>query len=116
MSGLPLERVVQQMSEYYHIALWVSGGVAVLFFLTLFMWILGMPGVEGAYAKAWAVGFYTALGYPIAWLCLLVSWLIARKLISPEHLPVLQHWTGVGSLIIMALAVFLMSYAFRTMP
>jgi hypothetical protein len=106
------------MSEYYYIALWVSGGVAVLFVLLLPAWILGIPGNPppgGSSEKAWTIGLFTVLGYPIAWLCLLVSWLIARKLISPEHLPVLQQWTGAAALILLVVAVLLISYAFRNL-
>ncbi|HWM24673.1 MAG TPA: hypothetical protein VNP98_07605 [Chthoniobacterales bacterium] len=103
------------MSEFCHLALWITGGVVVLCLLALPFWLLGIPGVENSFAKGWAIGFYTLGAYPIAWLCVFVSWLIARKLVSAEHLPVLQQWIGAGSLVILALAAAMMFYAFRVM-
>jgi len=103
------------MSEYCHIALWISGGVAVLCLLALPLWVVGIPGVEGSFMDGWAIGFFTIRAYPIAWLCVFVPWLVARMLVSAENLPVLQWWTCAGCIVILVLAAARMVYAFRVM-
>ena len=103
------------MSEFCHITLWISGGVAVLCLLLLPFWLLGIPGHEGSYADGWMMGLVTVCACPIAWLCVLISWLIARKLVSAENLPVLEWWIGVSCILILTIVITRIVSAFREM-
>jgi hypothetical protein len=103
------------MKVFCIIALSISGVPAGLCLLALPLWLMGVPGVDNAYAKGWKIGLFAVLLYPIAWLCVFAFWLIVRKQISAEHLSVLNLSVGAGSLAVLAVASGVVFYAFKVM-
>lgn len=103
------------MKLFCVIALSMTGLAAGLSVLALPFWLMGVPGVENSYARGWKLGLYTVLAYPIAWFSLFTFWWAARKEAAAEQMASLSLWTGVGSLVLLALAVAVVMYAFRVM-
>src|SRR5262249_54558016 len=96
-------------------ALSVSGVLAGLCLLAVPFWLMGVPGVDNAYAKGWKIGLYTVVLYPIAWLCVFVFWLKTGKQTKPEALSSVYLWVGAMSLVILAAASAVVTYAFKVM-
>ena len=97
------------------IALSVTGIAAGLSVVALPFWLMGVPGVENAYAKGWKLGLYTVLSYPIVWFCLFGFWRSAKKQATAEQLASLDLRIGAGSLALLMVAVAFVMYAFKVM-
>src|SRR5262245_51783724 len=103
------------MKAFCITALSMSGVLAAFCLLALPLWLMGVPGIENAYAKGWKIGLCAVLLYPIAWLGVFVLWLGARKQMSVEHLSVLHLSVGTGSLVMVVVASGVVWYAFKVM-
>jgi hypothetical protein len=97
------------------IALSATGLVAGLSVLALPLWLMGVPGTQNSYARGWKLGLYAVGSYPVVWFCLFTFWRSAKKQATVEQLSSLSLWTGVGSIISLALAAAIVAYAFKIM-
>ncbi len=50
----------------------ISSVIAALCLVVLPFWILGVPGVEGDYAKGWSMGLTAIIRFPLFWLVILI--------------------------------------------
>lgn len=102
------------MKVYYLVSLWLSGVIAVLSAVALPLWLLGVPGVDNAYARGWKIGLNVVLVYPLSWIALFVLSRILKRQFTGE----LQNfYLGFGSawsaaLVIAGVGLF---YAFKVM-
>ena len=79
------------------------------------LWILGVPGTDGAYARGWAMGFQVLWTYPAAFVA---NWIIFRLLGRLFQAGWLD-WSTIGgwsTLVLLTLASLRMVQALRTMP
>ena len=103
------------MKAFCIVALVVSGVLAGVSILSIPIWLLGVPGVEGSYARGWKFGLIVVFVYPVVWGCIFTFWRIARKHVEVGHESALNLWIGAGSLIALLVAVGLAFYAFKMM-
>ena len=103
------------MKAFCLVAVILSGVLAGASVLSLPIWLLGVPGVEGSYAKGWKLGLFTVLIYPIVWACIFTFWRIARKHVEVGQEMTLNLWIGIGSLVAIVIAAAFVFYAFKVM-
>ena len=103
------------MSIFSTAALSVSGAFAGISLLALPIWLVGVPGVGGSYAKGWKIGLFALILYPAIWLVSFTVWRVQRRQISSEILSDFDFWVGTGSLCILAVSAAVVVYAFRVM-
>lgn len=93
----------------------LSGVLAALCLLALPLWMLGVPGVEGQYAKGWKMGLNVILLYPAAWLLNYIPYFLLRHKISAAAAARWQLISGCMALILLLVAAWRMLHAFKTM-
>jgi hypothetical protein len=103
------------MNIFCIVALSFSGVLAAVCGVAIPFWLMGVPGVENAYAKGWRIGLLVLVLYPTAWVGLLVFWRLASKTIPAESLSRWQLSVGSGSLVLLAMAAGVMTRAFKVM-
>ena len=92
----------------------VTGAFAVLFALIFPVWIMGMPGIDNAFAQGWRMGFEVIRWYPITWLTLFcVSWMV-KKFIRVHHRS-LSMGSAIGFSVLLVLALLRLGQAIHLM-
>lgn len=93
----------------------VSGLFAALCLLGLPLWILGVPGVEGQYAKGWIMGLYVLLIFPGVWLLNYIPYFLFGRAANETTRASWQQITSAVALIAVVLALGRLFQAFKTM-
>lgn len=55
--------------------------------LTIFLWVLGVPGTQNEYARGWALGLRTLYHYMIGSLLLLITYVVSAKISQKLRIP-----------------------------
>ena len=90
----------------------MGGLVAALCVLAIPIWILGIPGVNNAYATGWTIGLFALLLYPLAWSIVMIVWLALRKRKSGEGARSFDRSIGLASVAALGMAIFVLIFAF----
>lgn len=102
------------MPNFHTIQLW-TGIVAGLCVPLLPIWLLGVPGVDGHYARGWKMGLVVVFCYPWAWFFNWLVYFVAKGRVAASELPQWQNTSGWIYLVLFVAAVLRVIQAFRVM-
>ncbi|RYZ61474.1 MAG: hypothetical protein EOP09_19895 [Proteobacteria bacterium] len=92
-----------------------TGVIAGLFVVGLPVWLLGLPGVDGHYARGWKLGLNTLFFYPILWLLNRTVYWRAINRSSESELAQWQTLSGLIYIVLFVVAALTLILSFKSM-
>jgi hypothetical protein len=94
---------------------YIAVGFALLCWLAVPVWILGVPGAENEYARGWKMGLSVILAYPAIILPVFIAWRKAGKSAEEAHRDSRRRYLGMFSIALLLLALLCLTAAFQIM-